>query len=204
MQNEFKLDGNKGGPQWKGKAERHIISRAPVLKALLEWAETEDMNVITAERLQLAVGTAFDDEKIIMADAAIWGFLSSALSGSAETTFKGAQTLRGLDAWRRITRYIDHGRYIRLEELRRSVKTMHLRPMKGLDHVEEGIAEFENLLRDYEDAGGTPFADGEKKADLLAVLPPELREHLLWYVTEKGKTFGQFRGIVRTRSARSS
>ena len=34
MQSEFKFDGNKVGPQWKGKVERHIISRAPVLKEM--------------------------------------------------------------------------------------------------------------------------------------------------------------------------
>ncbi len=200
LQPEFRFDGSKGGPHWKGKLERYIISRAPILKDLLEWAEFEDMNTITSDRLQLAIGNALTEEQVMMADAAIWGFLSSALTNSAETIFKGAETLRGFDAWRRITRYIDHGRSIRLEELRRTVRTMHMRPMKGLEHVEEGIAEFENLLRDYEDAGGTPFAEEEKKADLLAILPSELREHLLWYVTDKGKTFAQFRDIVRTQT----
>ena len=201
MQTEFRFDGSKGGPHWKGKVERYFISRAPILQKILIWAEKQDMHEVTPARLAEAIGRVIDEDKVAMIDASLWGFLSSALTGSAETIFKGADTLRGFDAWRRIARYIDHGRSVRLEELRRSVRTMHLRPIRALDHIEEGIAEFENLLRDYEEAGGSPFAPEEKKADLLAILPTELREHLLWYVTDKTKTFEQFRDHVRSQTA---
>ena len=127
--------------------ERYLISRAPVLREILEWAEEEDLEVATVERFKAAVGIKLSEEQVLNVNAAIWGFLSSALTGSAETIFKLAETLNGLDAWRRVTRYIDHGRSIRLEALRREVKTLHLRPLTGLEHVEEGIAEFESLLR---------------------------------------------------------
>ncbi len=202
LQGEFRFDGSKGGVQWKGKLERYLISRVPVLKELLEWVEGEDLEVVTVERLKEAVGARLDENQLLSLNGAIWGFLSSALSGSAETIFKRAETLNGLDAWRRVTRHIDHGRSIRLEALRREVKTMHLRPMRNLDGVEEGIAEFENLLKECGDAGGTPFGEEEKKADLLAILPSEIKEHLLWHATDISKDFAAFRDIVLTQTAK--
>ncbi len=55
------------------------------------------------------------EDQLLTLDAAIWGFLSGALSSTAETIFKCAEMLRGFDAWRRIVRFLDHGSEIRLE-----------------------------------------------------------------------------------------
>ena len=49
----------------------------------------------------------------------------------------------GVDAWRRIVRYIDHGRGIRLELMRNRWRTIRSRPIKSLEAVTIGIAEFE-------------------------------------------------------------
>ena len=38
---EYRFNGVKGGVAWKGKTERHFISRCPILKGILEWAEQE-------------------------------------------------------------------------------------------------------------------------------------------------------------------
>ena len=43
LQPEFKHDGGKGGVKWKKKLENYMISRAPVLKGLLQLAEAEDL-----------------------------------------------------------------------------------------------------------------------------------------------------------------
>ncbi len=205
LQDKYRFNGLKGGVAWKGKVERYFISKAPVLKDILEWAEKENLDVVTVEMFKQAVGIKMTEEQVLMVNASIWGFLSGALEGTAETMFKRAESLNGLDAWRRMARYIDHGRAIRLETLRREVKTLHLNPIKNLESVEEGIANFENTIHEYEQAGGTPFQDLELKSDLLAILPSDLRENLLWQATDddpdKG-TFPRFRDMVLTQAAK--
>ena len=69
------------------------------------------------------------------------------MHGTADVMFKRADWNNGIDAWRRIVRQVDHGRSIRLETLRREVKDIHTRPIKMVEAVEEGVAQFENLSR---------------------------------------------------------
>jgi len=109
--------------------------------------------------------------------------------------------LNGFDAWRLITRYIEHGKAIRLETLRREVKMLHPKPIPTLEKVEEGVAEFENTIDEYIKAGGTPFNDTELKSDLLAVLPAEIRDALLWKATDSGP-FEGFRNLVMAQTAK--
>ena len=202
LQDEYRFDGVKGGLAWKGKTERYFIGRAPILKEILDWAEECDLDVISVEKLQMAVGGHLTEEQLLNVNAAIWGFLSGAVSGTAETIFKRADTLNGIDAWRRLVRYVDHGKEIRFETLRREVKMLHMKPISSLDKVEEGVAEWENTMNEYILAGGTPYQDSELKADLLAVLPAELRESLLWQSTKAEVSFASFRDHVITQSSK--
>ena len=88
--------------------------------------------------------------------------------------FKRTDWLNGIDAWRRIVRQVDHGRAIRLETLRREVKELHMRPIKSLEAVEEGVNEFENTMAEYVKAGGPESPDSELKSDLVGILPKEI------------------------------
>ena len=201
MQEEFRFYDVKGGPQWKGRIERYFISKAPILKGILDWAEEKDRETIDVDLLRKAIGRQLTEDQILTMNAAIWGFLSGALHGTAETIFKRAEPLNGIESWRRIVRFIDHGREIRLETLRREVKMLHLKPIKEIEAVEEGVAEFENTILEYEQAGGTAFQDGEMKSDLLAILPAALRENLLWQASDTG-TFQKFRDMVVAQAAK--
>ena len=200
-QADFKFDGQKGGDRWKGKLERYFISKSPALKAVLEWAEKADMDVVTEQLLELATGHALKNEHRETLNGAVWGFLSNCVTGEAETIFKRAGCLNGLDAWRRLVRHIDHGRSIRLEALRTEVRSLHLRPIKNLEGVALGIAEFENKITEYIEAGGRELEDEEMKADLLAILPEGLRENLLWRATDPGD-FAKFRNMVQAQAAK--
>ncbi len=202
LQEEYRFNGSKGGLAWKGKTERYFISRAPILKDLLDWAEECDLDIITVEKLQQAVGIHLTEEQVLNLNAAIWGFLSGAVSGTAEIIFKRAETLNGIDAWRRLAHYVEHGKEVRLENLRREVKMLHTKPITSLDKVEEGVAEWENTMNEYALAGGTSFTDAERKADLLAVLPAELRELMLWNSTKAEVSFDAFRDHVITQSSK--
>ena len=57
--------------------------------------------------------------------------------------------------------------------------TTQTRPIPGLENIEEGVADFENLLAEYELAGGALENNQAMKSDLLAILPAEVRKALL-------------------------
>ena len=80
----------------------------------------------------------------------------------------------GVDAWRRIVRYIDNRRGIRLEFMRNKWRTLRSRPIKSLEGMTIGIAEFEKTILDYVHAGGVQPGQEEMKSDFNAILPPNL------------------------------
>ena len=170
----YKYNGIKGGMAWKSKVERYFVTQAPCLRELLEWAEAEDNEAISEAKFLQAVSSRLSKEQAENLNAQIWGFLSGCLEGSAEVMFKRTDWLNGIDAWRRIVRQVDHGRAIRLETLRREVEELHMRPIKSLEAVEEGVNEFENTMAEYVKAGGPESPDSELKSDLLRILPKEI------------------------------
>ena len=92
---EYRFNGVKGGFAWKGKTERHFISRCFIFKGILEWAEQEELETISPQRFIEAVGSALTREQVHLINAAIWGFLSGSVYGVAEEIFKRADTLNG-------------------------------------------------------------------------------------------------------------
>ena len=202
-QASFQFDGSKGGATWKGKLERYFISKCPALMKMLSWAEKWEGEKITEDMLARAThGTYMDLDRLNNVNGAVWGFLSNCISGEMETVFKTADTLQGFEAWRRIVRYIEHGKDIKLEGMRNDMKTLHLRPIRSLEQVPIGISEFEFKIKEYEDAGGTVPTESEMKADLLHILPESLRDNLLWRATDPGP-YSRFRDMVRSQAART-
>ena len=200
-QDTFKFDGTKGGDRWKGKVERYFISKVPAMKAILEWAERLEKDVVTDSDLRKAVGGAMDQEQLETLNAAIWGFMSNCVSGEAETMFKRAESLKGIDAWRKVVRFIDHGRSIRRETLRAEIRQLPLKPIRNLEGITVGIAEFENKIDEYVEAGGRRPEPSEMKADLLAILPESIRHDLLWKASEPGE-FAPFRDMVKIQASK--
>ncbi len=199
----FCFDGQKGGVAWKGKLERYFISKCPALMNMLKWAEKYEGEVIDDALLKEAVaGTAMYTELLHNLNSSLWGFLSNCVSAEAETIFKTADTLQGFDAWRRLVRYIEHGKEIRLEAMRTEMKTLHLKPIKSLETVPIGIAEYDLKMKEYAEAGGTVPSEGEMKNDLLNLLPESLRDNLLWRATDPGP-YTRFRDMVRSQAART-
>ena len=161
---DYKFDGAKGGDRWKTKVENHLISRVPLLNELLNYVErVPDQVIISRPLIKMIVGTQINDAQIEKLDNALWGFLNAGLHGEAEVIFKRASRLAGIDAWKKIVRHIQFGRPIRLENLRLAMKTLSMHSFKGLEQVATGIAAFENRHREYEEAGGRPTDDEEKK-----------------------------------------
>ena len=105
------------------------MSVVPAVYPLLEWAErqTEPIGQALCERVVGDGLTSWDrdgnpSEHSSTLNIAMLGFISNCVSGEAQTFFKKADTMNGFDAWRRLIRFIDHGRGIRLETLRNDVR----------------------------------------------------------------------------------
>ena len=201
----FCFDGQKGGATWMTKLGNYFVSKCPAARVLLTWAGKFDGESIPHHLLMEIASKPGSTMTPVLLDSLnnqMWGFLSNCVSSEADTIFKGADDLQGIDAWRRIVRYIDHGKSIKLEQMRREMKTQHLKPIKNMESVAIGIAEFELRLKEYAEIGGTIPDDDEKKSDLLNILPGALRESLLWRATDPGP-YARFRDMVRSQAARS-
>ena len=105
-------------------------------------------------RIPYAVSLKMTDGQPANLTTQLWGFLAAVVSGSAETMFNGATRPNGIDGWRRLTHYISQNKGIRVENLRRGVKLVIAKPIPSLERIEDGIAEFENIIKEFEDAGG--------------------------------------------------
>ena len=197
---DFRFNGHKNGHAWRSKTERYLITRVPALSQILRWAERED-SPISFERLRAATGnglctydrdgTATDQTEAL--NTALWGFLGNCITGEADVMYKQASQCNGVDAWRRIVRFIDSGRSIRLEQLRQEVRHIRGFPIKNLEGVTVGIASFENKIKEFIDAGGRPPSDEEMKSDLNFLLPHELSDYLTVRVTDTTQTYESFR-----------
>ena len=199
----FQFDGTKGGAQWKQKVERHMMAKVPALLELLQWAECyEGEKIDEPLLLKATVGSPMDQPRVANLNASIWGFLSSCVSGEAEVIFRMANKLQGLDAWRVLINFIDHGKAIQLESMRNDMKYGPTQTIKNLESVPIGIAQFELRIKEYGDIGGLVPTDDEKKSDLLRMLPEVLQNNLLWRATDEG-SYAKFRDMIKLQSSRT-
>ena len=115
-----------------------------------------------------------------------------------------APRCNGLDAWRRAVRQIDGGLGLRLEELRREIRVIHMKPMKNLEAVHVGIAEFEEKMREFEEAGGDAPSEHNLKSDLLAILPDKLSTDIviIRQATDRAVGFDVFRDFALATTTR--
>ena len=105
-QAEYRFDGTKDGAKWKSTIERFFITKVPVAMEILKWAEAHNLEAIGEPKFVAAACPHLNEEQCQTFNREIWGFLSGCLSGQAETHFKRADMLNGLDAWRRVVRII--------------------------------------------------------------------------------------------------
>ena len=99
--------------------------KVPVLRELLEWAESQNAEAISEAKVIEAASNRLTEEQAMAAKAKIWGFLSGCFHGTADKMFRRAECLNGIDVWRRLVRQVDNGREIRLEMLWQEVQELH-------------------------------------------------------------------------------
>ena len=203
LDSKYQFNGSKDqGPAWREKVRGYLISKSPFLHALLPWAEAHDNRNISLDMVMNAVGPRAQRTDVELLNIQVWGFLRTCVNGTAETVHGAGEAMNGVEAWRRLVRHIDWGSAIHLDEMRTAVRHITLKSIKRLDDVAVGVLEFEKVLKRYSDAGGTLPPEAELKSDLLAILPTEMREHLLLRSTDEQISFLQFKDFIVTQSAR--
>ena len=85
---------------------------------------------------------------------------------------------------------VDSGAGHQLERLRDEVRAITRKPIKDLEHVATGIAEYEAKIPEFKEAGGIGFSSSqEMKSDMRKLLPQRVREDLIWMGTDKNASF---------------
>ena len=73
--------------------------------------------------------------------------------------FRQAEVCEGINAWRRIIRLLGNGRSIWVEQLRNEIRMIRAYPIKSLEAVTVGVAEYEIKINDFVECGGRPPED---------------------------------------------
>jgi hypothetical protein len=134
-QSEYRFDVSKDGAKWKSKVEPYFITKVPVALELLKWAEAHNLERISEAKFITQAFPHLSEDQCQTFNREIWGFLSGCLAGQAETHFKRADMLNGLDAWRRVIRIIEDTLPMRFEQLRRAAQSVHLKVIKDLEGI---------------------------------------------------------------------
>jgi hypothetical protein len=207
LQDEFKFNGKtENAFKWKTKVHGYFITCAPILLEIFRWAEKMDLTPIANETCSYAVSSRLTEEQGANLNTQLWGFLQAIVSGSAQTMFQRAEEsigeMNGIDAWRRLIRHIDHGRDLRLDDLKQEMKLATMKPIKTLQEIESGVAAFENSIYEFVQAGGTQPPSRDMKNDLLRILPERMQLDLMWNASEETMEFPQFRDLVVAKSSK--
>ena len=164
------------------------------MKSLLDWAERQESKEIDASSLTAAKLSGefvdLDEGNATRLSQCVWGFLNNCVTGEARAIFDGADVLNGLDGWRRIVQDIQKNRWVRREQLRNLIK--HVPKMNKLEDIAAAVITFDNNIKLYEDASGKVVDPEDKKSDLMAALPTEIREQLQWRMSI-AESYGDFR-----------
>ncbi len=108
----------------------------------------------------------------------VWQYLNAALVKSAGEVFRNLPLRNGLEAWRRIYRWIHSGSPIQRRTLKKRVDQPGA--ARDIAHVPMAIEQWETNMRLLRSAGGKDIDDEEKRMTLAEILPRGMRDHLIW------------------------
>ena len=96
------------------------MSKVPIVKQLLQWAEDFRKSVITTEHVDML--EPFMDESPRVVNHLIWGYLALNLTGLAHDIFANVEEFNGLEVWRRLVQKIDDRSERRRDELKDAIE----------------------------------------------------------------------------------
>lgn len=206
LQADYRYNGRSDGDKWRGKTRRMIISAIPAAYDILPWAERLEQvpkNGISDQMVVDEFSGLITKENVVAISAALWGFLNNCVTEDAEQEFKRAGMMSGIEAWRRLSKTIDNGKAVKLERIRVELRKITQKPMKSIDQISAGITKYENKVQELVDAGGTESQPEEQIADIKAILPKEVRDGLVWWMSNHIEDdFAKFRDTLNMQVAK--
>ena len=172
-------DGNPdNGATWRSDVYDYFVSKWPDCEPWLSWAEEQGATAITPGAIDdhKRSGVAMTEIDPYVFNHHVWGFLQHCLSGPARQTFKAAKRQDGMNVWRQLVLKINSKTECRQLTLRNRCQTQA--QVTDERHVDQAIADWEQIYSQYLDAGGTEMCFGDRRGQLLRILPNSMRKEV--------------------------
>ena len=91
---EYRYEGTRGGDAWRRKVRGYWLSKAPQLKPFLDWAERSEAPCTSLATLAQVPSSMHDfstDHDALSLSGVCWGFLNTAIHGSAVEIMRAAR-----------------------------------------------------------------------------------------------------------------
>ena len=147
----------KSVTKWVKDNEKWLTMLAAAVGAMVLAVKAYNLVVKAQKAITTAMTTAAVSGRTTPGDLtllsiAVWGFLGTCCTSTAETIHSSGVKLNGFETWRRLCRHIDMGASLHLEELRSAVRHVVLKPIRRLEDVALGVIEFEQTFRRHREA----------------------------------------------------
>ena len=177
LASNYSFDGRTNPEEWVRRTRNFFLGRCRSTEWMLEWAERQ-ADPITKVGLVEEAGKRGEAANVDRISAEVWTFLNGCLQGDGQVTFGLAPTFNGMEAWRTITRPVTAQSASRRLALGNQVRNPEY--MKNMAAVIPGLEKFENSIKEYVMAGGTPPDDEERCGIIMGRLPTSVQEKMMF------------------------
>ena len=167
-------DGGKTGASWHALTRAYLMSKAPILKHLLRWAEDFKKEKVTLDHVA-ALWPYVDEDPRVM-NHLLWAFFNINLTGAAREIFCNVEDFNGLEVWRRVMLKINAKGERRRDELFETIQ--HPKGTSKFEEVAGMMEEWDTNQRLFIEAGGDPLRKAEKQRILRKIIPELLANQL--------------------------
>jgi len=192
------------GAAWLKWTKLYFIGNCPDVERLLQMAEAAP-GKITSEHVRNldAPGSPFRTSvgtTASMISGHVWKYLNQATTARARAIFENLEHRNGLEAWRRIHRYVHKGTPLHKHTL--GVKIQQpAKYLKDAGNLALGVDQWEADIQAYVETGGQAPPQDQMIMNLCGVLPPVLRDNLLWR-THEFQDYNHFKYYVLEQAER--
>ena len=172
--------GNKGGEAWKVFIRGYLLSKVPMMKYMLKWAEDFGTVVITPMNV-MSMSMYLDEDPMIM-NHLLWSFLNVNLTDAAREIFCNVPDSEGFEAWRRIHCHIYCRTERRRDELYRQIHDP--KSANNAQDVAGMLEEWDTNQRLHRNLGGIDLRFDELKNIVLKIIPKIIRDNLVFKLKE--------------------
>jgi len=176
-----RYDGKVKREFWRKMVGYYLYSKSVDMGPLLKWAE-QQVEPITGVSIHEAMKS---DEEMAQVEGDpevlahhLWGFLNISLVDDAWEIFDSVDVGCGLEVWRLVnidTTQKTEGELMEMEDL-----VQNPRKIVKLELISKGIVVWDNLYKEFKEAGGEKLTPAREVNILAKMLPTEFKQHALW------------------------